>query len=148
MCFSIPIGAPQTRLTFFYFIAQSTLPLSALLCWDRQSWIPSVSIGTPLFHSVLCTSFCALKGLRLLLATVPGYLVAVQVGTGSVAPVSVWSRKRPEPPDDERFLTQTPPKTKVVWPCLTYSSASFSRTLNVGSNQVFEFWSYHNMIYT
>jgi hypothetical protein len=66
------------------------------------------------------------------LAMVPGYLAAVRVGSGTVAPVRFWNRQGTEPPKDER--TRTAPKTTVFWPGFAYSRASFSRTQNFGSN--------------
>jgi len=47
------------------------------------------------------------------LPTVPGYLAAVWVGTGSVAPVQLWNREGTELPDDERFQTGTVTITAV-----------------------------------
>jgi len=50
---SKPVGTPQPGFTLFYCTPQSIPSLSALLRWDRHSFIPSVLIGAPLFVSTL-----------------------------------------------------------------------------------------------
>jgi hypothetical protein len=62
--FSIPVGTPQPRLTFFCSIAQSIAPLSALLHWDWHSITPTFWIGTTPYHFPLHTPSCCLCSRR------------------------------------------------------------------------------------
>lgn len=63
---SAAIDAPQSPLVYVCLdwhssnsFLKSILTLSTLLCWDKHTPIPCVIIGSPLFHSTLCTS-CSL----------------------------------------------------------------------------------------
>jgi len=99
------------------------------------------------FLQTVWSNFASQKHPFLVWATVPGYLTVVWVATGNAGPDRFSNHQWTEQPDVERFHTRTAPKTALLWPGSTYSRASFSQTQNFGSNWVFEFWSYHNMIY-
>jgi len=82
------------------------------------------------------------------LATAPGNQPAVWVWTGKTIRFGSSPVQQSELLCVSWFDTLTGHKPTVVWPGLSYSRASFSRTQNFASNYVFQLRSYHNMIYT
>jgi hypothetical protein len=76
---------------------------------------------------------------RLVLAMVPGYPTAVQVGTGTMAHAQFLNCQGTEQPNDMWFQTPTILKTVVFWSGLANRRASLWQTISFRSNEVFQF---------